>query len=245
MTQNAMAKVFWQSPVTLFPMSLIGTQYQQDVHLTKPSMDVAVYNERVMGPAHVHNVVDEAVRTELRAAVYGFRAFQRMRKIGMALKSPRSKANIKCIAATKLLRAMMLLSEPPNRVKRRHHQQRQESRHLAGAVRLVVAAKYCSWRKVRPRGQGAFGQGRATGRQPVYHWRAGLAGTAPSQEVMAGCDRLVIIGSGFPYMKFYPKPGQGKCVQIDIDPRIGSTLSGRCRPRGRLQSSSAIAAAAG
>ena len=47
----------------------------------------------------------------------------------------------------------------------------------------------------------------------------GLLGTAPSQDVMRGCDRLVIIGSGFPYLEFYPKPGQVKCVQIDIDPR--------------------------
>src|SRR5438093_5170268 len=44
---------------------LSGTHYQQDVDLTKLYMDVAVYNERVMGPAHVGNAVDEAVRTAL------------------------------------------------------------------------------------------------------------------------------------------------------------------------------------
>src|ERR671931_449638 len=44
---------------------LIGTHYQQDVDLDKLFMDVAVYNERVMGPAHVTNAVDEAVRTAL------------------------------------------------------------------------------------------------------------------------------------------------------------------------------------
>src|SRR5213595_3363518 len=42
---------------------LIGTHYQQDVDLTKLYQDVAVYNERVAGPAHVHNALDEAVRT--------------------------------------------------------------------------------------------------------------------------------------------------------------------------------------
>jgi pyruvate dehydrogenase (quinone) len=36
------------------------------------------------------------------------------------------------------------------------------------------------------------------------------------------CDTLVIVGSSFPYMDFYPKPGQAKCVQIDRDSaRIG------------------------
>src|SRR4051794_40506862 len=44
---------------------LIGTHYQQDVDLDKLFMDVAAYNQRVMGPAHVDNVVDEAIRTAL------------------------------------------------------------------------------------------------------------------------------------------------------------------------------------
>src|SRR5438132_3375701 len=42
---------------------LIGTHYQQDVDLDKLFIDVAVYNQRVMGPAHVANIVDEAVKT--------------------------------------------------------------------------------------------------------------------------------------------------------------------------------------
>src|ERR1043166_924174 len=44
---------------------LIGTHSQQDVDLDKVFMDVAAYNQRVMGPAHVTNVVDEAVKTAL------------------------------------------------------------------------------------------------------------------------------------------------------------------------------------
>src|SRR3954468_16244451 len=44
---------------------LIGQHYQQDVDLVKLFMDVAVYNERVMGPAHVNNCVDEALRTAI------------------------------------------------------------------------------------------------------------------------------------------------------------------------------------
>src|SRR5579884_1483172 len=44
---------------------LIGTHFQQDVDLDKVFMDVALYNERIMGPSHVHNVVDEAIRTAL------------------------------------------------------------------------------------------------------------------------------------------------------------------------------------
>nr|MBA3752923.1 pyruvate oxidase [Nitrospira sp.] len=44
---------------------LTGTHYQQDVDLNKLFMDVAGYTERVMGPAHVTNVVDEAIKTAI------------------------------------------------------------------------------------------------------------------------------------------------------------------------------------
>src|SRR4051812_8815685 len=44
---------------------LIGTHYQQDVDLDKLFMDVAAYNQRVMGPAHAVNVLDEAIKTAL------------------------------------------------------------------------------------------------------------------------------------------------------------------------------------
>src|ERR1043166_1855865 len=44
---------------------LIGTHTQQDVELDKLFQDVAVFNERVMGPAHVQNLADLACRTAL------------------------------------------------------------------------------------------------------------------------------------------------------------------------------------
>ena len=45
----------------------------------------------------------------------------------------------------------------------------------------------------------------------------GLLGTAPSQDAMEECDTLLIAGSSFPYLEFYPKPGQAKTIQIEID----------------------------
>src|SRR6184192_996597 len=44
---------------------LIGTYTQQDVQLDKLFMDVAVFNERIMGPTHVENITDLACRTAL------------------------------------------------------------------------------------------------------------------------------------------------------------------------------------
>src|SRR5436853_3017992 len=44
---------------------LTNTMQQQDVELDKLFMDVAVYNTRVMGPAHVESVANLACRTAL------------------------------------------------------------------------------------------------------------------------------------------------------------------------------------
>src|SRR5438105_14691721 len=41
---------------------LVGTMYQQDVNTDYLFQDVAVFNQPVMGPAHVVNLVDLAVR---------------------------------------------------------------------------------------------------------------------------------------------------------------------------------------
>jgi pyruvate dehydrogenase (quinone)/pyruvate oxidase len=57
---------------------------------------------------------------------------------------------------------------------------------------------------------------------PFTTGQFGLLGTKPSQELMEECDTLVIVGSSFPYLEFYPKIGQAKAVQIDSDAsRIG------------------------
>src|SRR5688572_27551552 len=44
---------------------LLGTHAQQDVELDKLFQDVCVYNTRIMGSAHIENVVDLACRTAL------------------------------------------------------------------------------------------------------------------------------------------------------------------------------------
>ena len=44
---------------------LIGTHYQQDIDLDRVFSDVASFSERIMGPTHVCNVVDQAVKIAL------------------------------------------------------------------------------------------------------------------------------------------------------------------------------------
>jgi len=57
---------------------------------------------------------------------------------------------------------------------------------------------------------------------PFVTGSLGLLGTKPSWDLMKECDTLFMIGSGFPYSEFLPKPGDARGVQIDID---GAMLS--------------------
>lgn len=54
-------------------------------------------------------------------------------------------------------------------------------------------------------------------------WHTGVMGhlgTTASAELMAACDTLLIVGSNDPWTEFYPKPGQARAVQIDVEPRV-------------------------
>ncbi|MEA2245519.1 MAG: hypothetical protein QOH46_48, partial [Solirubrobacteraceae bacterium] len=54
---------------------------------------------------------------------------------------------------------------------------------------------------------------------PFVTGSIGLLGTKPSDDMMEGCDTLLMVGTGFPYAEWLPEPGQARGVQIDIDAR--------------------------
>ena len=55
---------------------------------------------------------------------------------------------------------------------------------------------------------------------PYVTGSIGLLGTEPSDQMMADCDTLLMVGSSFPYSEFLPKEGQARGIQIDIDARM-------------------------
>jgi pyruvate dehydrogenase (quinone)/pyruvate oxidase len=67
-----------------------------------------------------------------------------------------------------------------------------------------------------------LGKGVVPDESPYTTGSIGLLGTAPSEDALRECDTLLIVGSSFPYIEFYPEPGSAHAVQIDQDPtRIG------------------------
>jgi pyruvate dehydrogenase (quinone) len=202
---------------------LIGTHYQQDVDLDKLFMDVAAYNERIMGPAHVNNVLDEAIKTALSRRTVAHVTIPKDIQ-DWSGDGARSKANIPQHSADVFAPARPLPTQ----------QELQQAADLlnAGSKVVILAGRGCLGARhevvqladtvggviIKP----LLGKGVVPDDSPYTTGGIGLLGTAPSQDAMRACDTLVIAGSGFPYQEFYPKPGQAKCVQIDVDPaRIG------------------------
>ncbi|MGH2366323.1 MAG: thiamine pyrophosphate-dependent enzyme, partial [Chloroflexota bacterium] len=203
---------------------LIGTHYQQDVDLDKLFADVAFYNERVMGPAHVVNVVDEAIKTALSLHGVSHITIPKDVQEWTLDAEERSKANIANHSAD------MYVPERPTPAQGRLQQAADMIN--AGSRVAIMAGRGCLHARAEvlelaakvggPIIKPLLGKAVVPDDSPFTTGGIGLLGTAPSQDAIKECDTLILIGTGMPYMEFYPKPGQARCVQIDHDAaRIG------------------------
>ena len=203
---------------------LIGMQYQQDVDLDKLFMDVAAFNQRVMGPAHVENIVDEAIKTSLARRTVSHITVPKDIQTWEADGNHRSDANV-AGHSSDLYAAPR--SVPPTELVRRAADiinAGQKVAILAGRGCLRARAEILELAQLAgaPIVKPLLGKAVVPDDSPFTTGGIGLLGTAPSADVLDECDTLVIAGSAFPYMEFYPKPGQAKTIQIDVDPaRIG------------------------
>src|SRR5204863_4791807 len=203
---------------------LIGTHTQQDVALDKLFIDVAVYNERIMGATHVENVVDLACRTALSYRGVAHITIPVDFQEQELKDKQRSKRNVPHHTSD-ICTPLPLLP-------------RETDLHDAAAI-LNAGKKIAILT-----GQGALGAGDEVQQvaellgapiikallgkavvpddSPYTTGGIGLLGTRPSQEAMEECDTLLMVGTSFPYIEFMPKPSQARGVQIDLDPkRIG------------------------
>ncbi len=203
---------------------LIGTHYQQDVDLDKLYMDVAAFNQRVMGPAHVVNVVDEAVRTALAYRTVDHITVPKDIQDWTHSKGERSSANISKHSSDVFAAAYPIPPEPALRAAADIINQGSKVAILAGRGCLNARAEVTelAQKVAGPIVKPLLGKAVVPDRSPYTTGGIGLLGTAPSQDAMEDCDTLIIAGTSFPYLEFYPKPGKAKTVQIDISPtRIG------------------------
>ncbi|KAF3883791.1 MULTISPECIES: thiamine pyrophosphate-dependent enzyme [Nostocales] len=202
---------------------LINTHSQQDVDLDKVFMDVAVYNARVMGPTHVENVANLACRAALNYRSVAHINFpldfqsQSVEKKGSMRNLPHHVSNVKA-------RSVLL---PSNEDLQRAADVLNAGKKIAilagrGALEATDELEQIAEKLGAPIIKALLGKAAVPDDSPYTTGTIGVLGTKPSQEALETCDTLLIVGSTFPYIEYYPKPGQARGVQIDIDPfRIG------------------------
>ena len=203
---------------------MIETHTQQDVALDKLFMDVSVYNARIMGPQHVENVADLACRTAL--------AYRGVAHITMpvdtqsleARKTKPSKRNIPHHTSDVYARGARLPEEKDLRQAAEVLNSGQKVAILVGQGALHACEELEKTAEVlgAPVIKALLGKAAVPDDSPFTTGQVGLLGTKPSQEALEDCDTLLMVGTSFPYIEFYPKPGRARGVQIEIDPmRIG------------------------
>jgi len=202
---------------------LIGTLTQQDVGLDRLYMDVAGFNERIMGPTHVENVTDLAVRTALSYRTVSHLTFP-VDFQEMEVKSrQRSKRNIPHHTHAEASGAM--LADPDDL--ERAAQILNDGNKVAilagrGALQATAELEQVAAVLGAPIVKALLGRAVVPDDSAYTTGTVGLLGTKPSQEAMETCDTLLMVGTSFPYLEFLPKPGHAKGVQIELDPkRIG------------------------
>jgi pyruvate dehydrogenase (quinone)/pyruvate oxidase len=203
---------------------LIGTFTQQDVALDRLFMDVAVYNERIMGPNHVENVTDLACRTALAYRGVAHISFPVDFQEQEVKSRQRSSRNIPGHTSDVWARSARL---PNTRDLQRAADILNHGKKVAilagrGALNATEELEQTADVLGAPIIKALLGKAAVPDDSPFTTGGIGLLGTKPSQEAMEDCDTLLIVGSSFPYIEFMPKPGQAQGVQIELDPkRIG------------------------
>jgi pyruvate dehydrogenase (quinone) len=203
---------------------LLNTHTQQDVELDKLYMDVAVYSCRVMGAAHMENVMELAIRTALARRGVAHVTIPVDVQDQPVKKGMRSKRNVPHHVAEAPAPARLLQSEADLSRAAELLNGARKPCILAGRGALdaggVLAA--VAERLGAPVAKPLLGKGALPDDNPYCMGGIGLLGTKPSQEALEDCDALLIVGSAFPYIEYCPKPGEAQIVQIELDPeRIG------------------------
>ena len=221
------AKLDYQPVLALTGMhyhDLIGTMAQQDVELDKLFQDVAVFNQRVMGPDHVANLADLACRTAIAYRGVAHIAFPADLQEKEISKKRRSKRNVPHHTSDVRALSARLPGEGDLQRAAEVLNAGKKVAILAGQGALHATDELEKTAEIlgAPIIKALLGKAAVPDDSPYTTGGIGLLGTKPSQDALEQCDTLLIVGSSFPYIEYLPKPGDARAVQIELNPiRIG------------------------
>jgi pyruvate dehydrogenase (quinone)/pyruvate oxidase len=209
--------------------TLLGTHFQQEVHLDRVFADVAAYNAVVHVPVSIPALVDNAVRTavsrrtvaHLTIPVDVQEADPELNPFEGGLGTGRTPQTQPVCLVPRVVpddadirRAADLLNESERVVL------------LVGAGALGAGAEVVAVaeRLAAPIVKSLLGKAVVPDNHPLTTGGLGLLGTRPSEEAMDGCDALLMVGTNYPYTAFLPS--RARVVQIEVDPtRAGARIS--------------------
>ena len=203
---------------------LIDTFSQQDVNLERVFADVAVYSSRIMGPAHVRNVTDQACRMALGYKGVAHVSIPTDTQSLPVKEAERSMRNLPAHTAHIWAHPAGLPTEEELDRAAQVLNAGKKIAILAGRGALDATDELLETAELlgAPIIKALLGKAAVPDDSPFTTGGIGLLGTEPSQDAVSECDTFFIVGSSFPYMEYMPKPGQARAVQIDHDPkRIG------------------------
>lgn len=203
---------------------LIETFTQQDVDLTRAFNDVAEFNVQVSDAAHMENAASLACRTAMsrhgvaHISVANDVQEQTLDESQRSTRNPPGHVSNRWFAPN-LMPPEGELQKAADILNGAQRVAMLVGRGALGAGDMVAET---AERLAAPVAKALLGKAVIADDHPHSTGGIGILGTAPSQEIMEQCDALLIVGSTFPYIEYYPRPGQAKIVQIDWNPeRIG------------------------
>jgi len=207
--------------------AVLGTAYQQEVALDRLFEDVTEYNQVVMNPAQLPALVDVAIRTAYARRGVAHLTFPNDIQIAPAGKDPYS-----TVAPVRPPATAPVYLAPA--VRPRDEDLRQAADLLNGGQKVAILAgigargagpllERVADKLGAPIVKSLLGKMVVADDSPYVTGGLGLLGTRPSEELMEEADRLLMVGTNFPYTKFLPEPGSAKVVQIEIDPARAGT----------------------
>ncbi len=210
--------------------ALLGTGYQQEVHLDKLYEDVAEYNQMIYNPAQIDTVVDNAIRTAYARRGVSHITVPNDLQVADAGADPWQH-----VAPARSPKTAPVMLEAPGQPREQDIQRLADLLNdgtkiaiLAGAGALHARAELLALAESlsAPIVKTLPGKATVPDDSPYTTGGIGLLGTKPSEELMAEADTLLLVGTNFPYTKHLPPPGKVRVGQIEADPaRAGARVA--------------------
>ena len=204
--------------------SLLGSRYQQEVHLDRLYQDVAEYNLMITNPQQMPGVVDLAIRNALIKKTVSHLTFPNDIQIAAVDEDPYAHPapGSKPVSLPNLDRPQLRPGEDELRAAAEVLNAASRPVIFVGAGALHARDEVIAMAEKlgAPVVKTLPGKAVVPDDHPVTTGGLGLLGTKPSEEAMEECDTLLMVGTSFPYGKYLPEPGKVRVVQIDSDPTL-------------------------